>query len=241
MMRRVLTRLRREDGFTLTELLVAMPVLAIMLAAVTGMFIVMVNGNSGTTRQLTQQSTFFPTLDAMMQDVRTAMPPSLGGSPLLSADSTSVAFYSPDEIGAQSGPTSPFHLREVAYRFSGGALQRQEVASTDTYTSVTSTTPWGAWTSASGTFPLAGFPSASRWSTLLGAGVTTDGSSVPIAAASFTYYDGSGDLISTPVSAADLPLVRTIEVSVTATAGGHASKQTPYSNTATIRETQPTQ
>jgi len=240
MIRRALSQLRREDGFTLTELIVVMPLLAIVLGAVTGTVVVLLRGNSQTTGQLTQQGTYFPTLDAMMQDLRTMTPPTLGGSPLLAAGSTSISFYSPDEASSQSGPTAPFHLREVAYQFSGGALQEQQVASTNTYTTVTSTTPWGSWTSSQGAFPLATFPSSSRWTTLLGAGMDGDGSSPAIVSASFSYYDGDGDSIATPVSAANIGLVRTIEVTVTAADPGAPSKQTTYTNTATIRETQPT-
>ncbi len=237
---RLLTRLRREDGFTLTELLVVLPLLTIMVTAVTGTVIVLMSRNSQETGQLTQQETFFPTLDNMMADLRTAMPPGLGGSALISATSSSVVFYSPDRIYALSGTTSPFHLREVAYQFSGGALQKQFVTSTNTYTTIVSTTPWGTWTSASGTFPLSGatFPSSSKWSTLLGAGL--GGSSPSIVSASFSYYDGNGNSIATPVSAANMGLVRTIAVTVTAASGGAPSKQTTYTNTATIRETQPT-
>jgi hypothetical protein len=238
-MRRLLTRLRQEDGFSLTELLVSMPLLVVALAAITGALIVLNNGNNQTTGQLTQQGTFFPTLDEMMQDVRAMMPPTLGGSPLLAADGSSLSFYAPDGLSAQTGPNSPFHLREVAYRISGGALQREEVPSTNTYTAVTSTTPWGNWTSSLGAFPISGFPSSTRWVTLLGKGLSS--SSPAIVSASFTYYDGNGNSIATPVSAANIVLVRTIAVSVTATISGNSSKQTTYTDTATIRETQPTQ
>jgi Tfp pilus assembly protein PilV len=239
--RRVLTRLRREEGLTLTELLVAMPILSIALVAITATFVVLMNSNNRTTGQLTEQATFFPTLDTMMQDMRTMMPPTLGGSPLLAANSTSISFYSPDGLSAQTGATSPFHLREVAYRFSGGALQQQVVESTNTFASVTSTTPWGSWTSSAGTFPLTTFPTANGWTTLLGSGLASDGSSPPLASATFTYYDGDGDLISSPVSTANIGLVRSIEVTVTASVPGHPARQTTYDDTATIRETQPTQ
>ena len=159
---------------------------------------------------------------------------------MLSATSTAITFYSPDGVFAQSGTTSPFHLREIAYQFTGGALQKQFVTSTNTYTTVTSTTPWSSWTSASGTFPLATFPVSTKWRTILGTGLTTDKSSPAIVSATFTYYDGSGDLIAAPVSAANLGLVRTILVSVTAGVTGSPSTQTTYNNTATIAETQPT-
>jgi len=238
--RRLLDRLRREDGFTLTELLVVLPILTIMVTAVTGTVIVLMSRNSQETGQLTQQETFFPTLDNVMADLRTAMPPGLGGAALISATSSSIVFYSPDRIYALSGTTSPFHLREVAYQFSGGSLQKQFVTSTNTYTTIVSTTPWGTWTSAAGNFPLSSttFPSSANWHTLLGAGL---GSSSPsIVSASFSYYDGNGNTIATPVSAANIGLVRTIQVTVTAASGGAPSTQTTYSNTATIRETQPT-
>ena len=240
-MRRVLTRLRREEGFTLTELLVVLPTLTLVLAGIGVVLVSLMHWNAKTTEQLTLQQTVGPTVDALTRDLRSAMPPSTGGLALLSADGSSITFYSPDEAAAQSGTTSPFHLREIAYRFSGGALQREMVTSTNTYTTVTSTTPWGSWTSASGTFPLAGFPSATGWRTLLGAGLTADGSSQALASASFKYYDGDGNVIATPVSAANLGLVRTIEVDVTATTGGTQGKTSTYSSTATIRETQPSQ
>lgn len=241
MIRAVLRRLGREDGFTLIELLVVLPTLAFVLAGIGAMIVSLSHFNSVTTEQLTLQQTVRPTLDAMMRDLRSTMPPSTGGLSLLSADGSSVVFYSPDEAAAQSGPTSPFHLREVAYRFSGGALQSQTVTSTNTYTAVTSTIPWGSWTSASGTFPLAGFPTATGWRTLLGAGLTSDGSSQALVSASFTYYDGDGNAIATPVSAANLGLVRTVEVGVTTTTGGSQGRKSTYSNAATIRETQPSQ
>jgi type II secretory pathway pseudopilin PulG len=237
---RALAFVRREDGFSLTELLVVMPVMAILLAVIMGMLVALLRGNSQTTGQLTQQSTYFPTIDAMMQDVRNALPPSEGGSPLLSASATQLAFYSPDEAYATSGTTSPFHLREIAYRFSGGALQKQLVTSTNTYSTVTSTTPWGNWTSSSGTFPLATFPTTAAWRTILGTGLASDGSSPSISSASFAYYDASGNLLSTPISAANLLIVKTVTVSVTASIAGSPSSTTTYTDTATIRETQPT-
>jgi prepilin-type N-terminal cleavage/methylation domain-containing protein len=241
MIRGTLARLRREDGFSLTELLVVMPVLAILLAVITGLLVTMLRGNTQTTGQLTQQSTYFPTIDAMMQDVRNALPPTLGGSPLISGSSTQLVFYSPDEAYATSGTTSPFHLREIAYQFSGGALQKQIVTSTNTYSTVTSTTPWGSWTSSAGTFPLSSFPTAAGWTTILGSGLAGDGSSPAITSASFAYYAAGGITpLSTPLSASDLLTVRTVVVSLTSSVPGSPSSTTTYTDTATIRETQPT-
>jgi prepilin-type N-terminal cleavage/methylation domain-containing protein len=240
MMHRALARLRREDGFSLTELLVVMPVLAILLAVIVGMLVVLLQGNTKTTGQLTQQSTYFPTIDGMMQDLRNALPPTLGGSPLISATSTQLVFYSPDQVYATTGTTSPFHLREIAYRFSGGALQKQLVTSSNTYSTVTSTEPWGNWTSSAGTFPLASFPTSTGWRTILGSGLASDGTSPSISSASFTFYDGSGNVLSSPVSATNLLIVRSIAVSVTTSVPGSPSSTTTYTDTATIRETQPT-
>ncbi len=240
MIRRTLTRLRRQEGFSLTELLVVMPVMAILLAVIMGMLVTLLRGNTTATGQVSQQSTYFPTIDAMMQDVRNALPPTQGGSPLVSATSTQIVFYSPDEAYSASGATSPFHLREIAYRFSGGALQKQLITSTNTYTTVTSTTPWASWTSSSGTFPLASFPKSTGWRTLLGSGLVSDGSSPAISSASFTYYDGSGNIISSPVSASNLLILKTIAVSAVTSVPGSPSSTTTYTDTATIRETQPT-
>ena len=121
-----LRRIRREDGFTLIELVVVMPVLTLVLAGIGAIIVSLTHWNSVQTEQLTLQQTVRPTLDALTRDVRSAMPPSTGGLALLSADSSSIVFYSPDATAAQSGPSSPFHLREVAYRFSGGALQSRD-------------------------------------------------------------------------------------------------------------------
>jgi len=241
MIRRLLKRLRGEDGFTLTELLVVLPTLTLVLGGISVTMVTLMRFNAQDTEQLTVQGTVRPTLDGMMRDLRSSMPPTIGGLGLITATSTSVVFYSPDASFATSGTTSPFHMREVAYRFSGGALQRQVVMSTNTFTTVNSTTPWGSWTSASGTFPLATFPAATGWTTLIGAGLTDGGSTKALISDTFTYYDGDGNVVATPVTTANLPLVRTIKVDVTATTGGSNGKQTTYSNTATIRETQPGQ
>jgi type II secretory pathway component PulJ len=240
MMRAISKRLGCERGFTLTELLVVLPTLGLVLGGITVMMTNLMHWNGQTTEQLTQQQTIRPTLDLMMQDIRSSMPPSIGGLSLLAASSTAISFYAPDQLYATSGISSPFHMREVAYRFSGGALQTQSVTSTNTYTTVTSTIPWGTWTSASGNFPLATFPATTGWTTLLGSGLTADNSDQPLSSVTFTYYDGDGDAISSPVSAANLPLVKTIEVDVTATTGGSFGDTTTYSDVATIAETQPT-
>jgi hypothetical protein len=238
---RRLRLVKREDGFTLTELMVVLPTLTFVLGGIIMTMLTLMHWNSQTTEQMTQQDTIRPTLDAMMQDLRSSMPLSLGGLSLVSATSTSIVFYSPDGIYASSGISSPFHMREEAFQFSGGALQKQMVTSTNTYTTVISTTPWGSWTSASGTFPLATFPVSTAWKTVLGTGLESDGSARALTSVTFTYYDGDGDVISAPVSAANLGLVRTIAVAVTATTGGSSGRTTTYNNTATIRETQPSQ
>jgi type II secretory pathway component PulJ len=239
MRRAFFKRLGREDGFSLTELLVVLPTLSLVLGGLIVMMTTLTHWNSVTTEQLTIQQSFRPTLDSMMRDIRGSMPPSVGGLGVLSADSTSITLYAPDGAAATSGTSSPFHLREIAYRFSGGALQRQMVTSTNTYTTVTSTLPWGNWTSASGAFPVSGFPFSTKWITLLGSGLSTG--SAALASATFSYFDGDGNSIATPVSSANLGLVRTVEVDVTATTGGSVGKRSTYSNTATIRETQPSQ
>jgi type II secretory pathway component PulJ len=240
-MRTILKRLGDERGFTLIELVIVMPMLTLVLGAITMTMVSLSHGDSKTTEQLAQQESFRPTLDAMVGDLRSAMPPTLGGAAVISATSTSIVFYSPDRAFATSGSISPFHLREVAYRFSGGALQRQSVTSTNTYAAVTATALWGSWTSSAGTFPLASFPTATGWTTLLGAGLAAGGASPALGSATLTYYDGEGNPITSPVTAANLGLIRSIEVDVTGTTGGQYGQQTTYSETATIRETQPPQ
>jgi prepilin-type N-terminal cleavage/methylation domain-containing protein len=237
---RRLRLLKREDGFTLTELLVVIPVLSIVLGGISGAMVTLMHWNDQNTEQLTQQQTIRPVLTSMMNDIRSAMPPSQGGLAVLSATSSQIVFYSPDDIAATTGVTSPFHLREVAYRFSGGALQKQVLTSTNTYTTVISTTPWGSWTSASGNFPVSTFPVSTGWTTILGTGLTSDGSD-PAISGSFVYYDAADNVLSSPVSTANLQILRTVEVDVTSGTGGeYAQSASSYSNTATIRETQPT-
>jgi type II secretory pathway component PulJ len=238
---RRLRLVKRADGYTLIELLVVMPTLTIVLGGITTLMVTLMGDNQRTTQQLTLQQTIRPVLTALTNDIRSALPPSEGGLAVISATSSQIVFYSPDEIAATSGVASPFHLREVAYRFSGGALQKQVLVSTNTYTTVTSTTPWGNWTSASGNFPVATFPTSTGWITELGTGLDSDGSNPALSTGSFTYYDGAGNTLSSPLSTASLQIVRTVEVDVSSgPSGQYGGSPDSYTNTATIRETQPT-
>ena len=84
---------------------------------------------------------------------------------MTTATANQITFYTPDEL-------TPYHLRQVSYRLSGGSFQRELVTSTNT-----AGPPW--------TMPsLAG----ATWTTLFGS-VTT--------ASPFTYRDANGAVTST--------------------------------------------
>jgi prepilin-type N-terminal cleavage/methylation domain-containing protein len=190
-----------EDGFTLVELVAAMAVLAIVVAAASQLLAFTVKRANSTEQQSTLQTQARAGLDAFASDLRQAMCNDQT-TPVTTASASQLSFYSPDR-------QTPYHLRQITYRVSGGAFQRQLVTSTNT-----GGPPW--------TIPsLSTAPLATLFN-----GVTAVGST-PY----FTYYD-SNDAVTTTASQ-----VTRVDLALTATPTGSTSGEgaTTYTETINLR------
>ena len=108
----------------------------------------------------------------MMRDLRSTMPPAIGGVGVLSATAVGHVLLARRGLALRAARPRPSTCARSPTGSRAGRCSGRSVTSTNTYTTVTSTIPWGSWTSASGNFPLAQFPAATGWTTLLGAGLT---------------------------------------------------------------------
>ena len=166
MSRRFLLRLHSEDGFTVTEMLVSIAVLAIFFAAFSTVVSSSIRHGTQIQEEAVLQTEARAAVDTMAADLRQA---TKAGNTTLSristASGTQLTFLSPDRA-----PT--MHLRSIAYQVSGGKLQRALATSTNT------AAPWS-------------IPALSAWSTVANSVSTScsvGGSSIPV----FTYFDVNG-------------------------------------------------
>ena len=123
-MRLRLLRSRREDGFTLIELVEAIALLGVMTATVAVVLTSMVRQGDDVREQNVLQTELRPAVDRLAQDLRQAY----GGEgivPIVNMTAVELMFYSPDRA-------EPFHLRRIAYRVSAGRFERWLETSTDT-------------------------------------------------------------------------------------------------------------
>jgi len=129
MTRGLLTRLRRDErGFTLIELTATMAVLGIFFAAVALVLGGAIRSSSTAEDQATSQTETRAAVDGLANELRQAYTDTtLTGYPnsIQTWTGTTLTFYTPDR-------QSPFHVRLVSYRLSGGAVQRASATSTNT-------------------------------------------------------------------------------------------------------------
>jgi prepilin-type N-terminal cleavage/methylation domain-containing protein len=149
---------RAELGFTIIELLAAMAIMGVVIGAFGQLLITTMSSSSRTQEQATLQDLARATIDQFTRDLREATNTN-GTTPIESLSATTLTFDSPDG-------TTPFHLRRISYRLTGGELDRSVTTSTDS-----DGWPW-QWPNTSG-----------PWSTALD---SITNSSI------FTYYDASG-------------------------------------------------
>ncbi|MFI5052934.1 MAG: type II secretion system protein J [Acidimicrobiia bacterium] len=156
--------LRTERGFTLIELVVAMPIMLIVMGGLVLMLTTLSGQSSKLQEQTILQTEARAALNRMEMEIRGAF--TGDGSPqIVAAGPNSITFYSPDQYATTvAGSTqSSFHLQKISYQVtSTGLLQRQYMASTNTFPSAScltcgGTTQW-AW-------PGGGM---SAWSTVAG-------------------------------------------------------------------------
>ena len=155
---------RDEGGFTLPELLVGMVILTIVAAGFTQMLISTSKTSNRVEEQAMLQNDVRASLDRLTSDLREATN-AHGTSPVEAATPTTLTFDSPDRA-------TPYHLRRISYRLTGGTFQRSTLVSTST-----GSWPW--------TFPAAPAP----WTTELDSITNTD---------AFTYYDANGAVTTVP-------------------------------------------
>jgi prepilin-type N-terminal cleavage/methylation domain-containing protein len=121
------TRIRRpasEAGFTLVEMIAAMAVLTILVAAFAELLSTTITRSGRLQEQSTLQTEARAGIDVLASDLRQAL---CNGTttPITTASPTQLTFYSPDRL-------SPYHLRQVSYQLTGTTFQRALSTSTNT-------------------------------------------------------------------------------------------------------------
>jgi prepilin-type N-terminal cleavage/methylation domain-containing protein len=167
-----------QDGFTLIELLVSTFILTVGVMVAWAAIMSATTKSAGRAQELADlQTEVRRAVDSLAADLRQAQGLDATTLPVTTATTTQVTFYSPDRL-------TPFHLRQVSYRLSGGQFQRAFATSTNT-----GGPPW--------TIPALG-----SWSTLVGS-VTN--------ASILTYKDAANQATTNPsaVASANVKLVIT--------------------------------
>jgi prepilin-type N-terminal cleavage/methylation domain-containing protein len=118
---------RRQDGFTIVEMLSALTVFSIVLASFSMVLSSAIRHSSDIEEQSNLQVESRAAITSMSQDLRQAYDGDANvlTSPIESMSATQVTILTPDR-------SDPFHLRRVSYRRSGTELQRAVAISTDT-------------------------------------------------------------------------------------------------------------
>ena len=211
--------IRDERGFTLSELLVVLPMITIVLGGLIVTLTTLMHGNDQTREQLTLQTEARATLTALEADIRSAYVGD-GTSPIVSASATSITLDSPDRYPTVVNGTTEtsFHLRQITYTIANGTLQRQFLTSTNTFPSGP---PW-TWS---------GTPSPQQ--TLIGFSITnTD---------VFSYYTADGVQASPPTPlgfpiSASSAGIRAVGVKLTLSSGGSQPVRFTVNETIALRE-----
>jgi len=144
--------LRREDGFTLTELLVSLVFLSVLFTAFAMIMTTSTHIGGSVQEQDTLETEVRAAVNGVAQDLREAYTGTTTPARIDSISGTQVTFYAPDRA-------TPFHLQKIWYRLSGGHLDRASVTSTDT-----DGPPW---------LGLPGTAPANGWATQVGSVAST--------------------------------------------------------------------
>jgi prepilin-type N-terminal cleavage/methylation domain-containing protein len=123
-MRLHLGNVRREDGYSLSEMLVVLVIVGILMSAFASIVQAMVTHSTEVTAESVAQTQVRAGIDELARDLRQAYAGD-GTSGIEAFTTSSITFDSPDRA-------TPFHLRRISYRVSGGVLQRQLTTTTNT-------------------------------------------------------------------------------------------------------------
>ena len=104
---------RREDGFTLVELLVAMTIGTVVLLAAFSLVEMAVNAQADTENRIDATQRGRQAMEQMTRGLRSQLCPSVGGAPIEVAEDNRVKFYS-SLVSAQSG-SSQLQKRVLTY------------------------------------------------------------------------------------------------------------------------------
>lgn len=205
-MRTRLRRLRREEsGYTLIEMLNVMAILGVIFTVLALVLSLSIRQSSQIQEQSSLQAEVRATADTAARELRQAY---TGDAtyPIETATSTNLQFLSPDMA-------IPFHIRRIAYRLTGGHLDRAITTSTNT-----DGPPWAglAWTT------FATVPSSS-WAKQVG---SIRNSAV------FSYYDKSGVLLSGAITPSS---VYRVKITVTVATDANTQRQFTYATSASLR------
>jgi Tfp pilus assembly protein PilW len=173
------SRLRGERGFTLVELVVAMPIMLVVIGGLVLMLTTITHWGSQTQEETTLQTEARAEMTRLEGEIRGAFIGQANSAPFSAATATSMTFDTPDEAAASVSTGASFHLLQVSYQISNGTLQRQFQTTTNTYPgSLTGGWTWGTVT---------------PWATVVGSSSSITNTDV------FSYYSTPGSGGSAPV------------------------------------------
>jgi len=227
--KRALRALRGESGFTMIELIVAMPIMLVVMGGLVLMLTTVTHWSSQTQEETTLQMETRAAVNRLESEIRGAF---IGnGTPeITSATATSITFTTPDEWGTTISGTAPnqteqaFHLLKVSYQLSNGTLQRQFATSTNTFPNAPTLQAWS-------------FGATGPWSTVIGqTGLgTITNSSI------FTYYNLQG-MQSIPWTAMSFPItstvgIKAVGINLTLSSGGPQPVKYNVNEIVSLRQT----
>jgi prepilin-type N-terminal cleavage/methylation domain-containing protein len=129
--RTLCSRLARQSGFTLIEMVIVVALLGILSAAFSVALEASVTRSSAVSDQNVLQTEVRAWLNTMVEDFRSATKgddsnavPPWTGSPIIVATNSKITFYSPDRL-------APDKMRRISYWLDGSTLKRQVAMSTN--------------------------------------------------------------------------------------------------------------
>jgi len=213
--------LGRESGFTLIELMVAMPLMLIVIGGLTLMLTTVTHWSSHTQEETALQSEARAAVSVLANDLRGAFTGD-GTNSITAATASSMTYTTPDGYPTTiaGAVESSFHLQQVSYQVTGGTLQRQFRTTTNTYLTTSAVSwVWGSW---------------SPWVTVLG-----QANSITNPTAVFTYYTQAGAQASPPTALAfpitDTGNVRAVGINFTLSTGGSQPQRFAVSDLVALR------